>query len=443
MKSLKKIICLLLAFILVFVSLSGCSKKDDKEDSSATGKYSTTSKNKSDSENDENKTSETKNNGDNKSDEATEKLDLNFKVGFIYLHDENATYDLNIMKAAKAACDKYGVEYIEKTNVPESNECKTVAEELVNYGCKIIFSDSFGHEFYMLEAAKAHPDVQFCSALGFMANTSGVSNFHNAYARSFEGRYLCGIAAGMKLNEMISKGSITAQNAKIGYVAAFSYAEVISDYSAFYLGAKSVCPTVTMDVRFTGSWYDEQKEKESAELLISRGCKVISQHADSLGAPLACEKAGIPNISYNGSTISSCPKTYIISSSINWQPYFEYIIKCVGSNTKIATDWCGGIAQGSIVLSEVNGVAAAKGTAEAIEKAKDGIANGSIKVFDTDSFTVNGKKLTSYVADVKFDPSFSPDTEIVKNGYVHECEYRSAPYFDMNIDGINLLNQEF
>lgn len=368
---------------------------------------------------------------------------FNFKVGFIYLHDKNSTYDLNFMQSAKAACKKYGVQYIEKTNIPEGSECKTAAEELAQQGCKIIFANSFGHESFLLEAANAHPKVQFCHASGIMAHTENLSNFHNAYARSYEGRYLCGITAGMKLNEMISNGEINAKKAKLGYVATFEFAEVISDYTAFYLGAKSVCPAVTMEVQFTTSWYDTSKEKEAAEALIKRGCKVISQHADSLGAPSACEKARIPNISYNGSTLSSCPNTFIVSSSINWQPYFEYIIKCVGSNKKIDTDWCGGLKQNSIILSTVNNNAAAKGTMEAIEKAKSDIINGSIKVFNTDNFTVGGKKLTSYIADVNFDPSYNPDTEIVKNGYVHECEYRSAPYFDIRIDGIKLVNQGF
>ena len=441
MKKVKKYIVVFCAVIFLLSALSGCSQKDENEARFITGEYSNLSKEdrvSNSEENDAHSSEQTENNT-----ETTEKMNFNFKVGFIYIQDKNSTYDSNFMQAAKAACEKYGVTYVEKTNVPEDFECKTAAEELANQGCKIVFADSFGHENFMLEAAKSHPDVQFCHASGIMANTSGLSNFHNAFAATYEGRYLCGIAAGMKLNEMIDDGKINAANAKLGYVGAFEYAECISDYTAFYLGAKSVCSSVTMDVQFTQSWYDITKEKEAAELLINRGCKVISQHADSLGAPYACEKAGVPNISYNGSTLSSCPNTFIVSSSINWQPYFEYIIKCVGSNKDIDIDWCGGLAQGSIVLSTVNVNAAAKGTSEAIDKAKTNITNGSIKVFNTDTFTVNRQKLTSYIADVKFDPSYNPDTEIVKNGYVHECEYRSAPYFDIHIDGITLLNQGY
>lgn len=374
---------------------------------------------------------------------SAEKLNFNFKVGFIYLHDENSTYDLNFMQAAKAVCDKYGVTYIEKTNVPEGEDCYDATEELVKMGCKIIFADSYGHETFLLKSAKNHPDVQFCHASGEQAHTAGVSNFHNVYAKTYEGSYICGIAAGMKLNDMITMSEIRAENAKLGYVGTFEYAECISDYTAFYLGAKSVCPTVTMDVQFTGSFYDESKEKEAAEILIKRGCKVISQHADSLGAPKACEQAGVPNIAYNGSTSSACPNTYLMSYSINWQPYFEYIIKCVAGNKAIDTDWCGGIAQGSIEFGELNVRIAGTDTDVAIKKAKSDIANGTEKVFDTNTFTVDGKKLTSYMADVNFDPSYNPDTEIVKDGYVHECEYRSAPYFDIRIDGITLLNQVY
>ena len=251
------------------------------------------------------------------------------KVGFIFLHDENSTYDLNFINAAKAAVKNLGLtddQVIMKTNIPESNEAYEAAADLADSGCDIVFADSFGHEDFIIQAAKEYTDVQFCHATGTKAHTEGLSNYHNAFASIYEGRYLAGIAAGMKLNEMIAAGKFTADAAKIGYVGAFTYAEVISGYTSFYLGAKSVCPTVTMDVQFTGSWYDEALEKEAAELLIQKGAKLVSQHADSMGAPTACETAGIPNVSYNGSTQTACPNTYIVSSRIDWTPYFEYNI---------------------------------------------------------------------------------------------------------------------
>ncbi|MFR6424430.1 MAG: BMP family ABC transporter substrate-binding protein [Oscillospiraceae bacterium] len=248
------------------------------------------------------------------------------KVGFICLHDENSTYDKNFIDAAKAACKNAGLsedQYIIKTNIPEGQECYNAAAELVDAGCNVVFADSFGHEDFMIQAAKEFKDVQFCHATGTKAHTEKLSNYHNAFASIYEGRYLAGVAAGMKLNEMIEAGEFTADQAKMGYVGAFTYAEVISGYTSFYLGAKSVCPTVTMDVTFTGSWYDEALEKEAANKLIAGGCKLISQHADSMGAPTACEQAGVPNVSYNGSTESACPNTFIVSSRIDWTPYYE------------------------------------------------------------------------------------------------------------------------
>ncbi len=206
------------------------------------------------------------------------------KVGFIFLHDENSTYDLNFMNAAKEACEKLGVEYMTKTNIPEGQECYEAACELADAGCNFIFADSFGHEDYMIEAAKEYPEVQFSHATGTKAHTENLDNFHNAFASIYDGRYLAGIAAGMKLNEMIDNGDITAEQAKIGYVGAFTYAEVISGYTSFFLGARSVCPTATMEVTFTGSWYDETAEKEGANKLIQDGCVLISQHADSMGS---------------------------------------------------------------------------------------------------------------------------------------------------------------
>ena len=294
----------------------------------------------------------------------------------------------------------------------------------------------------MLQAAQEFPEVQFCHSTGTRAHTDGVANYHNAFADIYQGRYLAGIAAGMKLNEMIEAGEFTAEEAKIGYVGAYTYAEVISGYTSFFLGARSVCPSVTMEVTFTSSWYDETAEKEGATLLINNGCKLISQHADSMGAPTACEEAGVPNVSYNGSTIDACPNTFIISSRIDWAPYYKLAIEAVMNGEEIPVDWCGGIEEGSVVLTEVNEQAAAAGTAEAIEEAKAKLVAGELHVFDTSTFTVDGETLTSYMADVDTDDAYTPDTEVISDGYFHESEYRSAPYFDLRIDGITLLLDE-
>ena len=377
--------------------------------------------------------------------DETKAAKTDFKAGFIFLHDENSTYDLNFINAAKAACENLGVECIIKTNVPESNECKDAALDLADQGCGLVFADSFGHEDFMIAAAKEFPKVQFCHATGTKAHTEKLDNYHNAFASIYEGRFLAGVAAGMKLNEMIEAGEFTAEEAKIGYVGAFTYAEVISGYTSFYLGAKSVCPTVTMDVQFTGSWYDATEEKNAAEALIARDCKLISQHADSMGAPSACEAAGIPNVSYNGATYDSCPETFIVSSRIDWAPYYNYIIVCVAKGEKIDADWCGGIAEGSVVLTGINQDVAAEGTVDAIKDAVAKLKDGSLNVFDTAKegfIAVKGAALESYKADVDTDAAFTPDTEAVKDGFFHESEYRSAPYFDVRIDGITLVNEK-
>ena len=368
------------------------------------------------------------------------------KVGFIFLHDENSTYDKNFMDAANEAKEALGLsddQVIFKTNIPEGNECYEAAADLADQGCNIVFADSFGHEPYILKAAKEFPDVQFCHATGTTAHTEKLDNFHNAFASIYEGRYLAGVAAGMKLNEMIENGEFTADQAKIGYVGAYTYAEVISGYTSFFLGARSMCPTATMEVQFTGSWYDEALEKEAATKLISSGCKLISQHADSMGAPTACENAGIPNVSYNGSTISACPNTFIVSSRINWKPYYEYIINSYLNGEKIADDWCKGIEEGSVELTDVNEKVAAAGTADKLKEVEKQLISGDLHVFDISTFTVEGKKLDSYKADVDTDADYTPDTEVVSDGYFHESEKRSAPYFDVKIDGIKLLNTMF
>ncbi len=382
-----------------------------------------------------------KENPDDNNTPVVEKDD--FKVGFIFLHDENSTYDKNFIVAAEAACKELGVEYIMKKNIPETAKCQEAAEDLVDEGCDVIFADSFGHEGFIIEVAKENPDVQFCHATGTRAHTEGLANYSNAFASIYEGRFLAGIAAGMKLNEMIAAGEFTAEEAKMGYVGAYTYAEVISGYTSFYLGAKSVCPTVTMEVQFTGSWYDEAAEKEAATALINNGCKLISQHADSMGAPTACETAGIPNVSYNGSTQAACPNTFIVSSRIDWTPYMKHMITCTKEGKDIEDDWTGTLETGSVVLTEINDKVAAAGTAEAIADAKAKLIAGELHVFDTATFTKDGAPLTSYLADVDTDADYTPDTEVIKDGYFHESEFRSAPCFDIQIDGIKLLNTKF
>ncbi|MBR1457284.1 MAG: BMP family ABC transporter substrate-binding protein, partial [Oscillospiraceae bacterium] len=365
------------------------------------------------------------------------------KVGFIFLHDEQSTYDLNFMKAAQEACEKLGIPYVNKVGIPEGQECYEAAMDLVDEGCNIVFADSFGHEDYMIQAAMECPDVEFCHATGTKAHTEGLANYHNAFASIYEGRYLAGIAAGMKVKEMIDNGDITADQAKIGYVGAFTYAEVISGYTSFFLGLRSIVPEATMEVTFTGSWYDLSLEAEGAQKLIDDGCVLISQHADSLGAPSTCEAAGIPNVSYNGSTIDAGPNTFIVSSRINWAPYFEYIIGQVQNGEPIDADWTGTIASGSVELTDVNEAVAAAGTAEAIAEAKAAFEAGTLHVFDVSTFTVGGAALDSYMADVDTDPAYEGDTEVVIDGYFHESEFRSAPYFDVQIDGITLLDTAF
>ena len=376
------------------------------------------------------------------------------KIGFIFLHDEKSTYDKNFIDAAKDACKEAGVTPLLKTNIEEGEGCYNAAKELVNKGCKGVFADSFGHEDFMIRAAKEFKDVQFGHATGTKAHTEKLDNFHNAFASIYEGRYVAGIAAGMKIQEMINNNTITAEQAMMGYVGAHPYAEVVSGYTSFYLGAKSVCKDVKMTVRYTNSWYDESAEKTTCETLISTDKAVlISQHADSQGAPSVCEANKVPNVFYNGSN-DKLVNSYLTSSRINWRPFFKYFINSILNNTKMDYDWTGTIENGAVEVYAANTKIAASGTQEAMDKAIADIKAGKIHVFDTNNFTVsyfgdgvkdftnlnatvdeNGK-VTGYLADVDDDGKFIGETEVITNGYFSESTKRSAPYFDIRIDGI-------
>ena len=373
--------------------------------------------------------------------EKVEKDD--FKIGLICLHDENSTYDNNFIQALKEVQADLGLkddQVLIKTNINEDDACYNAAAELVDKGCNIVCADSFGHESYMIQAAKEFPDVQFCHATGTRAQTELVSNYHNAFASIYEGRFLAGVAAGMKLNEMIKDGKITADKAVIGYVGAFDYAEVVSGMTSFFLGARYICESATMKVVYTNSWFDIAKEKESALKLINSGCALISQHADSEGAPKACEEKGVPNVAYNISTISMGPNTALISSKIDWSVYFKMIINTALEGGTIPTDYCGTMKEGAVKLTELNEKAAAAGTQEKIDEIKAKLESGEIKVFDIKTFTVKGKELTTYIADIVDAGDFVSDSEAIADGQFAESSKRSAPYFDIKyIDGISAL----
>lgn len=365
------------------------------------------------------------------------------KIGMICLHDLNSTYDANFILSMYTALENLGMSRDQLklfTGIDESEDCYNKAVELAQ-SCNVVFADSFGHEDFMIQAAKEYKNVRFCHATGEKAHLVNLNNFSNAFASIYQGRFLAGIAAGMKLNEMNNGKAAEEQNWKIGYVGAYPYAEVVSGYTSFYLGAKYVAPKVTMEVRYTSSWFDFAKEQAACNALIANGCALISQHADSMGAPEACETAKVPNVTYNGSTASACPETYIVSSKIDWAPYFEYMINCVISGEKIATDWTGTIETGSVKLDSL-GKNAASGTYEKIEEVKAKLVNGTLHVFDLSTFTVGGVTLNSVMANVDFDEAYTPDHEAVKDGYFDESALRSAPYFELRIDGITEISDK-
>ena len=381
------------------------------------------------------------------------------KVGLICLHDESSTYDKNFIDSMYRALDELGLKRTSLelvTGIGEDNTCYEKAVELAAT-CNIVFADSFGHEDFMIQAAKEKTDVLFCHATGTKAHTEKLPNFFNAFASIYEGRYLAGVAAGLKLQEMMREKPTTVP--QVGYVAAFPYAEVISGYTAWYLGVRSIVPTATMKVTYTSSWYDFDAEKAAANKLIQEGCVLLSQHADSYGAPEACEKAGVPNVTYNGSTEAKCPNTYVISSKIDWAPYYVKMIKAaMNKETVSEKDYTGTIATGSVKLDAPGAKAAVSTTQAKLDEVKAKLASGELHVFDTNTFTVSTfgdgtntffnlnatvdpvtHKVTSYMADVDSDPAYAGDTEAIKDGYFHESEYRSAPYFDLIIDGVSVI----
>ena len=346
------------------------------------------------------------------------------KVGVIYIGDENEGYTYSHMKGIDDMMKAVGLsdaQVIEKTNIPEGEECYDAAVDLAEQGCKMIFATSFGHEDYLIQAAQEYPDIQFLHATGFQAATSGLKNFHNYFTKIYEARYVSGVVAGMKLKEMIDKGDITEDKAKIGYVGAFPYAEVISGFTSFYLGVKSIVSSVTMEVQYTNSWADMSMESEVATKLIQDGCVLISQHADTTGAPTACEASKVPCVGYNVDMTSVAPTCALTSPSNNWGAFYTIAVNSFLEGKEIPTDWAGGYDDGVVYITPLNKDAIAAGTEEKVKEVEAGLADGSLHVFDTSTFTVEGKPL---------------EDELVSDGYYHESEKVSAPSFSFIIDGI-------
>ena len=362
------------------------------------------------------------------------------KMGLICIGDENSGYDVNFIDAARKALDSLGLsedQLIIKYNSGDGELAYDAAVDLAENGCNYIFADSFGHEDYVIQVASEYPEIQFSHATGYKAASSGLANMHNAFASIYEGRYVAGVVAGMKLNAMIADGTITEDQAQIGYVGAFPFAEVISGYTSFFLGVRSVCPTATMAVQYINNWGDFALEKEVAEALIGTyNCVLISQHADTTGAPTACEAAGVPCVGYNISMIPTAPTTALVSSRIDWSAYIAYAIQSIIDGQNFDTDWSQGFAEGAVALTELNEAAIAEGTAEAVADVEAKLISGEIEVFDTATFTIGGLTPEEF-AETEAGAAYA---EHIYDGAFHESDTQSAPYFDIIIDGIEELS---
>jgi len=363
-----------------------------------------------------------------------------FKIGVILLHDEQIGYDFAHMSGIKAACEALGIaesQIVFKYNVPEDETCYDAAVDLAEQDCDIIFADSFGHSSYMLQAAAEYPEIIFAHATGTDAYSTELTNYVNYFTGIYQSRYVSGVVAGMKLKELLDSGEVTEPH--VGYVGAFPYAEVVSGYTAFFLGVQSIVPEAYMDVTFTNSWADMTAESEAANALIARGCVVISQHADTTGAPSAAQAAldagtTIYCVGYNVDMLSVAPTAALTSAQNNWAVCYTEIIKKAMNGEELPKDLAYGYEADGVQISEL-GKSCADGTAEKVAEVEAALKSGELHVFDTSTWTVDGEHLDSYDTSWGFE-----GTQLIWDGYFHESEVISAPLFDISIDGITTLN---
>ena len=394
------------------------------------------------------------------------------KIGVILIGDETEGYTKAHMDGISGAAKELGIadsQIIWKYTVPETSACLDAANDLVAQGCSVVISNSYGHQSYMVQAAETHTNVTFVSMTGDFAGISGLDNFKNGFTKVYEARYVSGVVAGLKLQQLLSDGTLTKDtqpasfdadgNVKIGYVGAFNYAEVVSGYTAFFLGVRSIVPNVVMEVNYTSSWFDIDKEAAAAEALIANGCVIIGQHADSTGAPSATQKlldSGkiCYSVGYNIDMLATAPIAALTSPTNTWSKFYAQLFKSVMDGTEFPADVAKGYAEDGVSITTL-GPSCAPGTAEKVEEVIAGIKDGSIKVFDTSKFTATGEQgfctvetdAEGHVTSCKVDTSFidfgtgtvvyqGEVVECIKDGAFVESTFRSAPYFSIRIDGI-------
>lgn len=376
---------------------------------------------------------------------AVEKSSL--KVGIILVHDENSGYDMAHITGVKTAAEKLGLsqdQLIFKYNIAEDETCYDTAVDLAEQGCQIIFSDSYSHQSYMMQAAAEYPDKIFVACTGDTAAYEPIPNVVNVFPYTFESRYVSGVVAGMKLKELLDSGAAT--DPYVGYVGAFPYAEVVSGYTAFFLGVQSIVPEAHMDVQYTNSWYDPTAEAEAANALVAKGCVLISQHADSTGAPSAIQAqldAGkvCYSVGYNIDMLSVAPTAALTSAQNNWSVLYYPILEKMISGDVMPADLALGAKNDGVMISPL-GESCAAGTQEKVDEVWAALKDGSLNVFDTSKFTVGGEKVTSFLA-LDLDGDYAGDIgEAISDGVFHESTLRSAPYFSLRIDGITELTNE-
>lgn len=376
------------------------------------------------------------------------------KIGIILIGDENEGYSLAHIEGIKKAAEDKGIsedQLVWMRNVPQDETCYDKCIQCVEQGCKLVITNSYGHQDFAILAAKEHPEIKFVAMTGDTAKSSGLDNLSNAFNQTYQSRYVSGVVAGMKVKELIDAGKLSDKNydadgnVKIGYVGAFPYAEVISGYTSFFLGIRSIVPNASMEVSFTNSWSDLVAEKTTAEMLIADGCVIIGQHADTTGAPQACEaanKAGtvVYSVGYNIDMLSVAPTAALTSATNDWSVYYTHCFDQFLKGEKIDVDWSEGYETGAVCITKL-GDSCAAGTAEAVAKAEDAIKAGTLHVFDVNTFTIGGQTPTE-IFRFDTDGDWIPDSDNgIVNGYFDESHNSiSAPTFSADIDGITKLN---
>jgi len=335
-------------------------------------------------------------------------------VGVIYV-GPRGDFGYNQAQAAAAAALKKlpGVKVVEEENVPETAAVQKTMEAMINQDkATLIFPTSFGYfDPHMLKMAEKYPKVRFAHCGGMWTAGKHPLNTGSYFGYIDECQYLAGVVAGF-----------TSKTKKLGFIAAKPIPQVLRNINAFTMGARSVDPSITTRVIFTGEWSMPVKEAEAATSLIDQGVDVLTSHVDSPKVIVeTAEKRGVFSSGYHASQAALAPKGYLTGAEWDWATPYAAQVKAAQSGAAMPNFLRGGLKDGYVKMSPYGSAVGAPARAKA-DEIKAAMMKGGVALFKG---PLKDNKGATVIAAGKSLDQF--DAELEKMNYLVEGVIGSIP----------------